>query len=212
MITLSGTRRSLTPARPYDGAVTSTAPSIAASNGSWFAPIVRALPAVAAGLTITFTADHSSAVGLVMLAVFGLGSATVLLVTALRLPRADALAGLHRPLALLAATVGALAVIVLVAEVISLPVLLLLVGGYAVLAGAFELVWGIRHRGRSGFARDAIVIGTGTLALALVLAFVGDPVSAVGFFGAYAVILGVYLVIAGLSLKWSPPATESTES
>lgn len=198
--------------RPYDGPVTSTAPVARALRGTWLAPILRALPAVAAGLAITFTADHSSAVGLVMLAVFGLGSAAILLLTGLRLPRAEAMGSLHRSLAILAAAAGALAVVVLVTGAASLPLLLLLVGGYAVLAGAVELVWGIRHRGGDAFARDAVVIGTGTAGLAVVLAFVGDPVSAVGFFGAYAVILGVYLVIAGLSLKWSAPVTESTAS
>lgn len=190
--------------------MTSTAPAVAAPSGPWLPPILRALPAVAAGLAITFTADHSSTVGLGMLALFGLGSAAVLLITGMRMPRTEALGGLHRSLAVIAAVVGALALVVLAVGAAGLPLLLLLVGGYAVLAGALELVWGIRHRGRSAFARDAMVIGTGTAALAVVLAFVGDPVSAVGFFGAYAVIIGVYLVIAGLSLKWSAPVTEST--
>jgi ABC-type dipeptide/oligopeptide/nickel transport system permease subunit len=48
--------------------------------------------------------------------------------------------------------------------------------------------------------------------LAVVLAFVGDPVSAVGFFGAYAVVLGVFLVIAGLSARWSTQLKEHTAS
>jgi len=93
-----------------------------------------------------------------------------------------------------------------------LALLLLLVGGYAVLAGALELVWGIRHRDRSPLARDAVVIGIGTLALAVVLALVGDPVSAVGFFGAWAVMLGVFLLIAGFSLTSTTPAKESSDS
>jgi len=192
--------------------VTSTASEAPALSGLWLAPVLRALPAAAAGLAITFTADHSPAVGLVMLSVFGLGSALILLGTGLRLPRTQALGGLHRALAVIAAVVGALAVVVLLTGTAGLPLFLLLVGGYAVLAGALELVWGLRHRGRDGFARDALVIGTGTLALALVLAFVGDAVSAVGFFGAYAVIIGVYLVIAGFSLKWSAPVSESPSS
>lgn len=192
--------------------VTITAPEVAELRSPWLAPILRALPAVGAGLAITFTADHSPTVGLVMLSVFGLGSAVVLLATALRMPRAEALRSLHRFLAAIAGVVGVLAVVVLATGSAGLPLLLLLIGGYAVLAGALELVWGIRHRGRSPFARDALVIGAGTLALALILAFVGDPVSAVGFFGAYAVIIGVYLVIAGFSVKWSAPVTESAAS
>lgn len=183
-----------------------------AARSPWLAPVLRALPAIAAGLTITFTADHSPVVGLAMLAVFGLGSALVLLVTAARMPLGEPVRALHRGLSLVAAIVGALAVAVLVSSAAGLALLLLLIGGYAVLAGALELVWGIRHRDRSGFARDAVVVGAGTLALAIVLTFVGDPVSAVGFFGAYAVMLGVYLAIAGVSLRWATPAEEGVAS
>ncbi len=195
--------------------MTSDAPadaSVPAARSPWLGPLLRAVPAIAAGLIITFTADHSPVVGLTMLGVFGLGSAGVLLGTALRMGRIEPVRGLHRGLALVAALVGLLAVVVLVSGTAGLGLLLLLVGGYAVLAGALELVWGIRHRDRSGFARDAVVIGGGTLALAVVLAFVGDPVSAVGFFGAYAVMLGVYLAIAGISLRLAAPAEESPAS
>lgn len=183
-----------------------------ARRSPWIAPVLRAVPAIAAGLIITFTADHSPIVGLTMLAVFGLGSAVVLLVTASRMRTVEPVRGLHRGLSLVAAVAGALAIAVLVSGAAGLALLLLLVGGYAVLAGALELVWGIRHRDRSGFARDAVIIGAGTLALAVVLAFVGDPVSAVGFFGAYAVMLGVYLAIAGVSLRLVTPAEESPAS
>lgn len=190
----------------------SAAAAAPAARSPWIAPVLRAVPAIAAGLIITFTADHSPVVGLTMLAVFGLGSSLVLLVTALRMRTAEPVRGLHRGLSLVAALVGALAVAVLVSGAAGLALLLLLIGGYAVLAGALELVWGIRHRDRSGFARDAVVIGGGTLALALVLAFVGDPVSAVGFFGAYAVMLGVYLAIAGVSLRRAASAEEGAAS
>jgi len=181
---------------------------VPAARSPWLAPVLRAVPAIAAGLIITFTADHSPVVGMTMLAVFGLGSSLVLLLTALLMRTTEPVRGLHYALSLVAATVGALAVVVLVAGAAGLALLLLLIGGYAVLAGALELVWGIRHRHRSGFARDAVVIGAGTLALALVLAFVGDPVSAVGFFGAYAVMLGVFLAIAGISLRRAAPSEE----
>lgn len=205
---LSGTR-------PYDEPMT-TEPSSAAPSGTaaspWLAPLLRAVPAIIVGLAITFTADHSPALGLVMLGAFGLATALVLALTSLRMRRGEPLRPLHRGLALIAGLAGALALVVLATVGGGLALLLLLVGGYAVLAGALELVWGIRHRDRSPLARDAVVIGIGTLALAVVLALVGDPVSAVGFFGAYAVVLGVFLLIAGLSLKWSTPVKESAAS
>ena len=202
--------------RPYDVGMTSepstTSADSSAAPSPWVAPVLRAVPALAVGLIITFTADHSPALGLVALAGFGLASALVLALTSLRMRRGEPLRPLHRGLAVIAGTAGALGLVVLAAGGGGLALLLLLVGGYAVLAGALELVWGIRHRDRSPLARDAVVIGVGTLALAIVLALVGDPVSAVGFFGAYAVVLGIFLLIAGLSLKWSTPAKESAAS
>lgn len=197
-------------ARPYDVGMTSEPSTVAAPVASpWVAPMLRAVPALVVGLAITFTADHSPLLGLVMLGAFGLASAAALATTGLRLPRAEPVRQLHRGLAIIAGAIGALALVGAATMGGGLPLLLLLVGGYAVLAGAFELVWGIRHRGRSPLARDAVVIGIGTLALAIVLALVGDPVSAVGFFGAYAVVLGVFLLIAGFSV---PPSTSPKES
>jgi len=182
------------------------------STSGWLAPVLRALPAVAIGLTITFTADHSPLLGLTMLGAFGVGTAVVLALISLRMDRGEPARSLYRGLALIAGLAGALAFIVVVSRGGGLPLLLLLVGGYAVLAGAFELVWGIRHRDRSPLDRDAVIIGSGTLVLAVVLALVGDPVSAVGFFGAYAVMLGIFLFIVGFSLKWSTSAKEGAAS
>ena len=202
-------------AAPSSPAPSSPAPSSAAAAASaspWLAPLLRAVPAIVVGLAITFTADHSPALGLAMLGAFGLATALVLALTSVRMRRGEPLRPLHRGLAIIAGLAGALALVVLTTVGGGLALLLLLVGGYAVLAGALELVWGIRHRDRSPLARDAVVIGIGTLALAVVLALVGDPVSAVGFFGAYAVVLGIFLLIAGLSLKWSTPVKESAAS
>jgi uncharacterized membrane protein HdeD (DUF308 family) len=185
----------------------------AAPRSPWLAPLLRAAPALVVGLSITFIADHSALVGLVMLGVFGLASAAVLTITGARMSRAEPMRPLHRGLAVITGLAGLLAlVVVATATTAVLGMLVLLVGGYAVLAGALELVWGIRHRERSPLARDAVVIGVGTLALAVVLAFVGDPVSAVGFFGAYAVVLGIFLVIAALSARWSTQPKENGAS
>ncbi len=202
-------------ARLYDGPMT-TAPSADASAAPrflWLAPVLRAVPALIVGLSITFIADHSALIGLIMLGAFGLATAAVLVLTDVRMRRGEPLKLLHRGLAVITGIAGLLALLVVATTTTAgLGMLVLLVGGFAVLAGGLELVWGIRHRDRSALARDAVVIGAGTLALAVVLAFVGDPVSAVGFFGAYAVVLGVFLVIAGLSARWSTQLKEHTAS
>ena len=56
-------------------------------------------------------------------------------------------------------------------------------------------------------------MGAFTALLALVyLVLPLDPVSAVGVLGGYFVIVGVYLVIGGFSLKWAAaPAATGTE-
>lgn len=164
--------------------------------------LLRALPLIVVGLVITFSADHSTAIGFVMLSVLGLASGASLGLGALRLPAGDALRGLHLGLATLAVIVGVLS---LALSSRSLGFLLLLVGAYAAFGGLGELVWGIRRRTAHPVARDAIVVGAATAALAVVTALVGDPVSAVGFFGAYAIIAGVFLVIAGLSVGGAAP-------
>ena len=178
-------------------------------DAAWVALALRALPALAVGLVITFTADHSPALGLTMLASFGIVTALVLALSAVRMAAGDLRRALYIGLAVIAGVAGALALVVLGTAAGGLALLLLLTGGYAVLAGAFELVWGIRHRDRSPFARDAVVVGIGTLALAVVLALVGDAVTAVGFFGAYAVVLGVFLLIAAFSQTSSSDVKES---
>jgi hypothetical protein len=172
------------------------APRPSSAQRSWHAPIARAIPALVVGLLITFTADHSAAFGLGMAAVFGITTGIALSTVGLRLSRDDPARSLLLGLALVA---GAMGLGALVTGSGPLPMLLLLLGGYAVLAGAHELVWGIRHRRTSVYSRDAMTVGAATLALAVLLTLVSDPVTAVGLFGAYAVLLGVFLVIVGLS-------------
>lgn len=204
----------LSGAAPYDVRMISPPPSHHSSvaRAVWLGPVVRAVPAAIVGLIITFTANHSPTLGLVMLGVFGLGSALLLALSSVTMGAGEPLRSLQLGLAIIGGVAGTLALAVVTVMGAGLAMLLLVLGGYAVVSGGLELVWGIRHRGRSLFARDAIVIGAATLALAIVLALVGDSVSAVGFFGAYAIMLAIFLLIAGFSLKWSTPMKESTAS
>lgn len=201
--------------RPYPermATASSSAPD-RALVAPWTAPVLRALPAVVVGLAITFTPDHSATLGLIMLGAFTVVSSVLLVLTSLRMHADDPLRALHRGLAVILAVISASAfAIVAFTAGNLLPFLLLTLGAYGVFAGAYELVWGLRHRGRSTFARDGIVVGAGTVLLAVILAFTGDSVSAVGFFGAYAVILGVFLIIAGFSAKQAPESKEHPAS
>ncbi|KQV25895.1 MULTISPECIES: hypothetical protein [unclassified Microcella] len=173
------------------------------------AVLLRAAPLLIAGLVITFTADHSPRLGLLALGLLGAALGAAVGLPALGLPRDEPLRGLHAMLAGLALVTGALALLRLDA---GLPFLLVIAGGWAVLSGAVELVWGIRHRTHHPFARDAIVVGGATLVLAVVLAIVADSISAVGFLGAYAILVGVFLVIAALSLTRGASQKEHSPS
>jgi hypothetical protein len=172
-----------------------------------------------AGLLITFTADHSAAFGLLVLGGLGLASALALALGAWSLQHGEPTRTLGFGLAIIAALAGSAA---LLSTGAGLPLLLLIAGGYALLSGAFEFIWGLRHRGSPAtggqhqgshpLSRDAMTAGAATVVFALVLALVSDPVSAVGFLGAWAVVLAVYLVIAGLSTRWSAHPKESPAS
>jgi uncharacterized membrane protein HdeD (DUF308 family) len=170
------------------------------------AVLARALPLLITGLAITFSADHSAQRGLLALGLLTAALAAVLGFFALRMAKGDALRGLHTTLGLIALVTSVVALLRWESE---LAFLLVIAGGWAVLSGAAELVWGIRYRRRHEFSRDARIVGGGTLLLAVVLALVADPVSAVGFLGAYSVVVGVFLVIAALSFTRNVSQKES---
>ena len=106
-----------------------------------------------------------------------------------------------------------------------LPFFLYIVSVWAAITGFLELYLGLRGRRRTPAARDWIWAGALTALFAVVVVmlppdlnqqFTGTEgvtgvltasVIAVGAFGAYAAIVGVYLVIGALSLKWGTTAS-----
>jgi uncharacterized membrane protein HdeD (DUF308 family) len=167
----------------------------------WPVPLARAVAALAVGLAVTFLADHSPYVGLLALGGLALFAGLVIVVLG-RGRVADATTA--RVLAAqggISAVFGAVSIAVAFTGA-GLGSLLLIATMFAVLTGGLELYAGIRSR--EAASRDWTTVGAGTLVLALVLLIAPlDSVAAVGFIGAYAVLLGVYLTIAALSLKWS---------
>lgn len=176
--------------------------------------LARALFAAIAAVMITFSPDHSAGVGLAAFSGWAIATALVFFVSAwLVFAKGDR------------ATPIALGVITIVAGMVAgIPgmrtttMFFVVVIAWAVLAGVVELVSGIRRRGTDPAARDAILIGAVTLALALGLLLVNPAYSleyfikeagqtfvltgitiGVGIFGGYAAIVAVFLAIAGLS-------------
>jgi uncharacterized membrane protein HdeD (DUF308 family) len=75
---------------------------------------------------------------------------------------------------------------------------------WAILVGVAEAFAGWRLPSGAALRTDWLVQGAITLLLALVvLSQPADSVAVVGFVGAWAIIMGVYLAIAGLSARFA---------
>jgi uncharacterized membrane protein HdeD (DUF308 family) len=179
------------------------------------------VPLLVTAVVVTFSRDHSPFVGLVS---FGAGAVVGGLVLAIgALLRLDDRSS--RTLQVVQGVTTAVAgLIALLASSAGLAFFVALVTGWALVAGALELVAGLRRRGRSPLARDWISVAVLTLALAVVFLAVpldyaqplggveqieGELTSStvlVGLLGAWAAVVGVFLVIAGLSLRWQTDA------
>lgn len=178
----------------------------------------RALFAAIAAIMITFSADHSAAVGLAVFSGWAIATALVIGAGALLAYPRERRGGmvLLAALMLVAGMIGGLP------PLRSTTLFFALVISWALLAGVTELVIGIVHRRRGGAgaddARDAILIGAVTIALGIGLLLVNPAYSleyfikdadatfvltgitiAVGLFGGYAAIVAVFLGIAGFS-------------
>ena len=198
------------------GSASTTPASAPDAATAWYIPVARAAPAVALAIVVTFSADHSASLGLVTFGVFGLASGAVILVAAL-LSRTAPQRGVLFAHAAVAILAGLASIAVPGA---GLPYLVFLVTVFAIVTGFLELYLGLRRRRVERSAKDRIFLGGLTIALAIALllvppgfvqSFTGPDgvarqltasVIVVGLLGAYWAITGVYLVIAGLSLKW----------
>lgn len=169
----------------------------------WVAPVVRGLLALVPAAVITFSQDHSAALGLVTFGAWAVVSGLVVGALSLRLVEDRGIRSLFAINAVVTVVAGLLALTVPG----GLAFLLFLVSVWAAVTGFVELYAGLRARGRTPAARDWIVVGAITALLAILfLLLPPDTVTAVGFIGAYLVILGVYLLIGGFSLKWAASA------
>jgi len=186
----------------------------------WPAQLLRAIPALVVGLVITFSADHTAFFGLITFGAFALVSGILIGWGALRLEdrhlRATSVA-----LAVAATVCGAAA---LAFSTTGSGTLFLLVIIFGATTGFLELYLGLRGHGRHEAARDWLAVGVLTALLAIAVLLVpanyslpwavddkGVAVSGiltsqiivVGILGAYAILVGVYLAIGGLSARWS---------
>jgi uncharacterized membrane protein HdeD (DUF308 family) len=198
--------------------VSSPDDNIAHASRYWPWVLVRALVAAVIAVVITFSADHSTALGFVTFGALAVASGVVLAIASIH--ALDD--GVVRWCVLAQGAIGiVLGVIALVFPSAGLGFLLLLIGAWAALTGFLELYSGLRGRGRLDSSKDWLFVGGLTVVLAIVVLLVPANYSqpfagpdgvdraltasiiVVGLLGAYSAVLSVFLVIAGLSLKWA---------
>lgn len=177
----------------------------------WVVPVVRGLLALVPAAVITFSPNHSPDLGLLVFGAWAIASGLIVGALSMRLLAARGIRSLFVVNAVVTVVAGLLAVTVPG----GLPFLLYLVSVWAAVTGFVELYAGLRSRGRTPAARDWIAVGAFTAVLAVVfLLLPPDAVTAVGLLGGYLVILGVFLLIGGFSLKWAlapAPVSSRTE-
>jgi len=179
--------------------------------GAWLLPVTRGALAIIPSVVITFSQDHSAALGLAVFGWWALVAGVVVGALSARLVADRTARWTFVANGVVTAAAGLVALQLAATPSAGVAVFTYMVAVWAAVTGILELFAGIRARGRVAAARDWLAVGglTAVLALAFVLLPL-DPVTAVGLFGAYLVVAGVLLVIGGLSLKWA--AAERTGS
>lgn len=175
--------------------------------------LARAAFAAVAAIMITFSADHSAAVGLAVFSGFAIATALVLFAAAWLVHPA----GTRAVPVLLGVVTVAAGMVTGIPALRSTVLFFVVVTVWAAVAGLIELIAGLRARRTDPYARDGILIGAITLALAAALLLVNPAYSleyaitgageftltgitiGVGLFGGYAAIVAVFLGIAGFS-------------
>lgn len=157
----------------------------------------RAVFALLGGLFITFSQSHAAVVGLSVFALFTLLSSIGLFISELKLKPKKLLP--ISVVSLIAAAMSGVAIFqTLDSESDSARlVFLMLVAGWALITGAIELYLASREGFSERGGRDYLISAIFSLALGgLFIIASPDVVSAVGFFGAYLILLGVHWGIA----------------
>lgn len=184
------------------------------------------MPAIVIAAVITFSADHSVSLGLALFASFAATTGIIVAVGGVAAQRSP----MGRMLSLGYGVIGVGSAVIATGLAVASPQptvgsLVALIAVYAAISGSLELYSGVRTRRVFAANRDWLFIGGITVLLSISLltiplglripikgqhgveGFLTAPIVAVGLFGAYCAIIAVYLVIAGLSLKWAPTTT-----
>lgn len=160
--------------------------------------ILRAFPALAAAAIITFSRNHAPVVGLAVFVGFAFLLASVLIFTIAAVP----LEGVSRTMVGIQALSSVIAAAIAAVTINSgLTALILVMSIWAGVTGLAELYAGYRSTDKA-LSREWLTLGGFTALLAIVYAAIPmNDVYAVGLFGAYLAIIGIFQIIAGVSLR-----------
>ena len=186
----------------------------------WYAPIARAIPAAALACVITFAGGfYTPEYGLASFGGYAIVAGLLGVFLGLRALASGVLRTVFLIQGVVSIAAGGAALVGLRG---GLPVLLVVVVLWGVVAGFLELYAGVRSRRARAAARDWIFIGALTVVFAVVCLVIppdyiqhytapndGGPrilnasVMVVGALGIYGAIAAVYLAIAGFSLRFA---------
>jgi hypothetical protein len=189
----------------------------------WYAPLARAVPAAALACVITFAGGfYTPEYGLASFGGYAIAVGVLGAFLDFRVLARGVLGTVFLIQAIVSVAAGVAALIGMHG---GLPVLLVVVALWGVLAGFLELYAGIRSRRTRAVGRDWIFIGVLTVLFAVVCLVIppgyiqhynapGDggarilnaSVMVVGALGVYGAIAAVYLAIAGFSLRFAGKA------
>lgn len=183
---------------------------------AWILQLARGILALALGLTITLTLEHTPAFGLLTFGVFAVLTGAVLLLAILRSAYPGRMRGAFLAQAVITLAAGIVALAVPGADVV---VFAILVGSWAVVSGLLEASSGFLARSFAPLARDWIIAGVLTVLLGVVAlllppdfvqAFSGEKGNAgiltssiilIGVVGAWAIVIGVLQCISAVTVR-----------
>jgi uncharacterized membrane protein HdeD (DUF308 family) len=183
---------------------------------AWTLQLARGILALALGLTITLTLEHTPAFGLLTFGVFAVLTGGVLLLAVGRSAYPGRMRGAFFGQAIVTLAAGIIALAVPGGDVVFFAIL---VGSWAVVAGLLEASSGFLARSFAPLARDWIIAGVLTVLLggvALLLppdfvqTFSGERGNAgtltssiilIGVVGAWAILVGVLQCISAVTVR-----------
>lgn len=190
--------------------MTTTLPGDAQSARLGLLFVLWSLPLAAVGIFVTFSVNHAPTVGLIGLLVVALGTAITRIAAVFALSNSTRVwRWANGSAALASLIVSGLAAAVLVAGP-SLGTLTLLVATWAAVVAVCDILLSLNST-QPAVIRDFRVLALAGGALAVIEgALPLTSVYAVGILGAYGIVTCVYLVIAGLTLRFDS-ATATSE-